>query len=197
MAGTSVAGAIERNTRMLLCIISRKKTMQILCLRCLKTLTPLKESLIAIVNSLLKVIQLPYRGVGYSGHVCSFPKHLDEICLKLRRLVADFAMICWVDQAAQTKDFRVRRRVILDALFYLVDNHPSYRGRVTIDAWNLQKLPRWWVLTVPDDQQVVVEIIPIIVANSGPQPMQLENEDNVVCLLKPRPATPSGYCCRR
>mgnify|MGYP006876310240 CR=1 FL=1 len=95
-------------------------------------------------------------------------------------------MICRVDQAAHTKDFRVRRRVILDAFLYLVDNHPGYRGRVTIDARNLQQLPRWWVRTVPDDQQVVVEIIPTVVANSGPQSMQLENEDNVTCLLKPR-----------
>ena len=41
---------------------------------CLKILTPVEESLIAIVDPLSKVIQLPYCGVGYSGHVCSFPR---------------------------------------------------------------------------------------------------------------------------
>src|SRR5690606_15024308 len=55
-------------------------------------LTMVEEALIAIVNPMIKVYRLPYQGVGYSGHVISFPKDVDahtEFATELPRIPED------------------------------------------------------------------------------------------------------------
>ena len=107
----------------------------------LNELSLVEESLISIVNPLLRVVRLPYRGIGYAGHVCTFSKDLDDICYILPRLTADIVVVRRTDQAAETRDFRIRREVVMNALVYLCTHHRDYREKVRIDWGNLDRLP--------------------------------------------------------
>ncbi|KAF2706208.1 hypothetical protein K504DRAFT_438267, partial [Pleomassaria siparia CBS 279.74] len=115
----------------------------------LPPLTQIEEMLIARVQCFVEVRQV--RGIQYKyrGHICNFLSNTAKVYNRLPLLPADLDII--ILRPANSRDdprmerqfrdnYRVRRNVIKEWLYYLRANHPGYHG-ITIDSESLEALP--------------------------------------------------------
>ena len=109
----------------------------------LSGLTQAEEMLIARAFPVMNVYCKPRGGQkAYKGHVITFPSNVQKIADILPNYPKDLPIIRLVSSNGdfKSKDFRVRRQKIVDALRWLVKNNPVYHN-VIIDQNRIAMLP--------------------------------------------------------
>ena len=86
----------------------------------------------------MTLYRLPHGQYGYSGHVVNLPQDVSAFANSLPRHPRDLDVIVVRREGSNQshRDFRVRRRVVLRALEWLVANNTYYR-HITINAAQL------------------------------------------------------------
>jgi len=99
--------------------------------------------LISAMMPIMSIYRLPLGQYGYSGHVVNLPQDVLSFATSLPRLPSEIDVLVVrkeKDQAHQ--DFRVRRRVVQQALSWLLENNRYYRAnQVCMNAEALEQLP--------------------------------------------------------
>ena len=90
----------------------------------------------------MTLYRLPHGQYGYSGHVVNLPQDVSAFANSPPRHPRDLDVIVVRREGSNQshRDFRVRRRVVLRALEWLVANNTYYR-HITINAEALAQLP--------------------------------------------------------
>ena len=99
--------------------------------------------LVSAIMPVMSIYRLPHGQYGYSGHVINFPQDVKSFATKLPRLPTEIDILVVRKEREQTqKDFHVRRRVIEEALTWLMANNVYYRNiGVSLDQDTLAMLP--------------------------------------------------------
>ena len=99
--------------------------------------------LISAVMPVMSIYKLPHGQYGYSGHVINFPQDVQSFATSLPRLSADISVLVVRKEREQThRDFHVRRRVVEEALTWLIANNIYYqRHSVRLNQDTLASLP--------------------------------------------------------
>ena len=108
----------------------------------LQGLTQIEEMLIARALPIMRVYIKPGGQRGYSGHCINLPQNVNELASSLPRYPKDLSVIIVKVKGRDNtfKDVNVRRQKVLDALLWLTQNNPHYKG-VEINAHALESLP--------------------------------------------------------
>ena len=116
----------------------------------LQGLTQVEEMLIARAFPVIQVYTKPNGGQKvYKGHVLTLPHDVQSIANVLPRYPSDIPVIVFKldGKENKSKELRVRRKKIIDALFWLTEknnkgepNNPRYQD-VTIDRTRFYSLP--------------------------------------------------------
>ena len=107
----------------------------------LQHLTLGEKLLIQKYSAILPLVHI-YKGrLGNRGNSVSFNKDLDKTCTELPRSKADIIIIVktYIDGRTSTlksQQFKIRRKKVLNALYWLKDHHPGYKD-ITINEGNL------------------------------------------------------------
>lgn len=112
------------------------------CPEVLSNLTLIEQLLIARVHPVIQVYRLVGGQTGYSGHVINFFQDVKQVAKILPHTVADLkgvVNVCY-DKLLFHKDFKIRKRNVLDALLFLKENNKYYHD-IVIDHVALDKLP--------------------------------------------------------
>uniref|UniRef100_A0A1X7TJF5 Uncharacterized protein n=1 Tax=Amphimedon queenslandica TaxID=400682 RepID=A0A1X7TJF5_AMPQE len=109
----------------------------------LQGLTQAEEMLVSAIMPVMSIYRLPHGQYGYSGHVVNFPQDVKSFAIKLPRLSSEINVLVVRKEREQThRDFRVRRRVVEEALAWLLANNIYYRSiGVSLDQGTLASLP--------------------------------------------------------
>ena len=110
----------------------------------LGSLTQVEEMLIARASPILQVMHSIGGQYKYRGHTISFAQDFKYVAKKLPRNIKDLdlMMLVWKKcQQGSSYDFTVRRKKVLDALLYNIQNDPYYKG-VEIDMHAMDELPK-------------------------------------------------------
>ena len=99
--------------------------------------------LISAVMPVMSIYKLPHGQYGYSGHVINFPQDVKSFATTLPRLPSEIDILVVRREREQThRDFHVRRRVVEEALTWLLANNIYYRKiGVSLDQDALACLP--------------------------------------------------------
>ena len=105
----------------------------------LKGLTQCEEMLIARAFPIMQVHVKPGLGYfGYKGHTITLPHNVKKIATVLPNLPDELPIVTFT---AQKKiQFKIRRNVVLKALYWLIANNPLYKD-ITISQERLASLP--------------------------------------------------------
>ena len=108
----------------------------------LQGLTQTEEMLIARALPMMCVYVRPGGQRGYSGHCINLPRRVEHFASKLPRYPKDLAVIVvqMKGKNNSTKDLKVRRTVIHDALMWLQTHNPLYK-ELELDQEALNTLP--------------------------------------------------------
>ena len=108
----------------------------------LEDLTQVEEMLIAKALPVMSVYVKPGGQRAYSGHCINFPQDVKQLAKILPRYPKDVSVIILKMKGKDNtfKDVRVRRKKVLDALTWLVQNNPLYDD-VLIDMQCINQLP--------------------------------------------------------
>jgi len=90
-------------------------------------LTQVEEMLVSAIMPIMSIYRLPHRQYGYSGHVVNLPQDVLSFATSLPRLPSEIDILVVrkeKDQAHQ--DFCVHRRVVQQALSWLLENNHYY-----------------------------------------------------------------------
>ncbi|KAK3924574.1 S-inosyl-L-homocysteine hydrolase [Frankliniella fusca] len=112
------------------------------CPDVLSNLTLIEQLLIARVHPVIQVYRLVGGQIGYSGHVINFFQDVKQVAKSLPHTIADLkgvVNVCY-DKLLFHKDFKIRKRNVLDALLFLKDNNKYYHD-IIIDNVALDTLP--------------------------------------------------------
>lgn len=109
----------------------------------LQGLTQAEEMLISAVMPIMSIYKLPHGQYGYSGHVINLPQDEKSFVLKLPRLTSEMDVLVIRREREQThQDFHVHRRVVQQALTWLLENNIYYRSvGISVDEDALASLP--------------------------------------------------------
>ena len=126
-----------------MCTTDSVHFMYMFVLFVMQGLTQAEEMLISAVMPIMSIYKLPHGQYGYSGHVINLPQDVKSFALKLPRLSSEIDLLVVRREREQShKDFRVRRRVVEEALTWLLDNNIYYRNiGVSMDEDALACLP--------------------------------------------------------
>ena len=84
--------------------------------------------LISAVMPVMSIYKLPHGQYGYSGHVINFPQDVQSFATSLPCLSADISVLVVRKEREQTyRDFHVHRRVVEEALTWLIANNIYYQ----------------------------------------------------------------------
>lgn len=99
--------------------------------------------LISALLPIMSIYRLPHGQYGYSGHVVNLPQYVLALATSLPRLPSEIDVLVVRKEKDQVhQDFRVRRRVVQEALSWLLKNNCYYRAnQVHINAEALEQLP--------------------------------------------------------
>jgi hypothetical protein len=112
-----------------------------------KALSILREGeklLIQMVSPYVPLVHIKNGTCGIKGHVCSFPQRVSDVITTLPRLPDDVKLVKMVrnfrkkDGETGTKAFVIRRPVVMNALYWLVQHNRVYREEVTINLSNME-----------------------------------------------------------
>ena len=108
----------------------------------LQGLTQTEEMLIARALPMMRVYVKPGGQRGYSGHCINLPQRVEELASKLPCYPKDLAIIVvqMKGKNNSTKDMKVRRTVVHDALMWLLTHNPLYK-ELEVDREALNSLP--------------------------------------------------------
>lgn len=108
----------------------------------LKDLTQIEEILIARVLPIMNIYCKPKGGQhAYKGHVITFPCNVQRVADVLPHLPTDLPLIkIQKNGSISSKDFRVRKIKVLNALTWLRLNNPVYQD-IYIDHSRIKNLP--------------------------------------------------------
>jgi len=111
----------------------------------LQGMSQVEEMLIARVMPFMNIYCKPRgRQRAYKGHVITFPFDVQTVANLLPNLPDDLPLLKFVphndNENSQSKDFRVRKAKILNALEWLIENNPVYSD-VTISYERIEILP--------------------------------------------------------
>ena len=101
-----------------------------------------EKLLIAMVSAYVPLHHLKKGQLGCKGHVCCFTKDLSDVCTTLPRLPSNVQLVKVIkrykddDGEINTKTFKIRKQVVLDALYWLKKYHKFYKD-ITIATSNL------------------------------------------------------------
>ena len=95
------------------------------------------------IMPVMSIYKLPHGQYGYSGHVINFPQDVKSFATTLPRLPSEIDILVVRREREQTHhDFHVRRRVVEEALTWLLANNIYYRKiGVSLDQDALACLP--------------------------------------------------------
>ena len=83
--------------------------------------------LISAVMPIMSIYRLPLGQYGYSGHVVNLPQDVLSFATSLPRLPSEIDVLVVRKEKDQVhQDFRVRRRVVQEALSWLLGNNRYY-----------------------------------------------------------------------
>ena len=110
-------------------------------------LTTLREGeklLIQMVSPYIPFVHIKNGTLGITGHVCSFPQKVRDVCTTLPRLPKDVECVKMIRKFRDTasgefglKAFTIRKKNVLEALSWLSKHNSIYKKEVTIDEANL------------------------------------------------------------
>ena len=108
----------------------------------LQGLSQTEEMLIARALPMMRVYVRPGGQRGYSGHCINLPQRVEQLASKLPRYPKDLAVIVvqMKGKNNSTRDMKVRRNVVHDALMWLLTHNPLYK-ELEIDQEALNTLP--------------------------------------------------------
>ena len=109
----------------------------------LASLTQIEEMLIARASPILQVMHSIGGQYKYTGHIINFPQEVKDVAKKLPRYIKDLDLMIVVQKKGHqcsSYDFIVRKRKVMDALWYKIENDPYYRG-VEVDFHAIEELP--------------------------------------------------------
>ncbi|KAK3919264.1 DNA polymerase delta small subunit [Frankliniella fusca] len=112
------------------------------CPDVLSNLTLTEQLLIARVHPVIQVYRLVGGQTGYSGHVVNFFQDVKQVAKSLPHVIADLkgiVNVCY-DKLLFHKDFKIRKKNVLDALLFLKKNNKYYHD-IVIDDIALNSLP--------------------------------------------------------
>uniref|UniRef100_A0A1X7VSR7 DUF6570 domain-containing protein n=1 Tax=Amphimedon queenslandica TaxID=400682 RepID=A0A1X7VSR7_AMPQE len=91
-------------------------------------LSQAEEILVSAVLPVMSIDKLPHGQYGYSGRVINFPQDVQSFATLLPRLAAKINVLVVRKEREQTnRDFYVCRRVVEDALKWLMANNIYYQ----------------------------------------------------------------------
>ena len=130
----------------------------------LQGLTQVEEMLIARALPIMTVYIKPGGQRGYSGHCINLPQNVKELATSLPRYAKDLSVIIVKVKGKNNtfKDVTVRRKIVHNALLWLVHNNPHY-AELRINKHALDSLPE---NGVPSDL-ITVETEDDIVSNDS------------------------------
>ena len=110
-------------------------------------LTEGEKLLIQQVEAYVPLVHLQYGQLGLRGHVCCFPKDISEVCKVLPKMPDQISRVKVVkhyrignqeksEEDIVSKTFYIRRRKVLDALYWLKLHNPEY-ANISIEPENL------------------------------------------------------------
>lgn len=108
----------------------------------LQGLTQVEEMLIARALPIMRVYVKPGGQKGYSGHCINLPQHVEELASSLPRYPKDLSVIVVRMKGKDNsfKDITVRKKKVAEALDWLIQNNPHYKG-VKVNRHSLNCLP--------------------------------------------------------
>lgn len=115
----------------------------------LQHLSQCEEILIARAFPIMQVYTKAGGALGYKGHVINLPNDVQHIADVLPHCPKDIPIVVFTIKGKNefSKEFKVRRKQVSDALRWLVCHNPLYKN-VTIDESLLQSLPHDGFLSV-------------------------------------------------
>ena len=91
-----------------------------------------EKMLIQRVSLFVPLKHLKSGSFGLKGHACCFPQDIGPVCDVLPRLPANVSIVKYIKTYKQhigdvmtTKSFKVRRKYVLEALYWLKSHHPG------------------------------------------------------------------------
>ena len=99
-------------------------------------LTEAEKLLIQRSSTYIPLVHMSKGQLGLHGHVCSFPQNVQDIVDVLPRLPEDITIVKVIRKTNDTegniniRSFRVRRKKVLDALFWLQKHNTEYNDIV-------------------------------------------------------------------
>ena len=144
----------------------------------LSNLSILEQQLICRISPCINVHLLKHGGIGSSGHCVTFPQDINQPAQIFPRLPKEISIIRVRKQGKNdtSKEFRVRRQTIENALLWLKNNNPAYS-----DIYISQDR----LLTIPIDGELQnIETLEYssddnLLKDNGPAPEQLIDTDIV------------------
>ena len=102
----------------------------------------IEQQLISRISLCITVHMLKHGGIASSGHYVTFPQEINEPAQIFPRLPEEIKIIKVRKQGKTdtSKDFRVRRYTVQEALFWLKNNNPAYSD-VIISQERINLLP--------------------------------------------------------
>uniref|UniRef100_A0A1X7UCZ2 DUF6570 domain-containing protein n=1 Tax=Amphimedon queenslandica TaxID=400682 RepID=A0A1X7UCZ2_AMPQE len=95
----------------------------------LQGLTQAEEMLVSAIMLVMSIYRLPHGQYGYCGQVINFSQDIKSFATRLPRLPSEINVLVVRKEREQThRDFHVRRRVVEDALAWLLANNIYYRS---------------------------------------------------------------------
>ncbi len=135
-------------------------------------LTCLREGeklLIQKASTYVPILFLKHGQVGLNGHVCAYPKDVQEVCNVLPRKPSQIQLVK-VQKTIQNGDevtvktFTIRRKVVLEALLWLKDHNGEYKD-IMIKKANLD-----WMDSDKQEQELPFD-------NDNCHEIEMENQE--------------------
>lgn len=149
-----------------------------------------EKLLIQKLSTHVPLVHLKYGQYGISGHVCSFPQNIQEICNTLPRQPKDVEFIQVVKKSKIGSDmeysihsFTIRKSVVLNALYWLKNNNEEYCD-IEISESNLDWMENNEEKELPTTGANSVNIVQVADTSElededlGPAPEQNEKSTN-------------------
>lgn len=150
----------------------------------LKGLTCAEQMLIQRISPFVPLYHIKNGIFGLSGHVCAFEQDIEGFTDRLPRKPDDIAMLKVLktikaeigrEQETYTKAFKVRKKKVLGALFFLKVHHSDYKN-ITIHEqhldWMKDETDTFEGLAIETDEIVTFEDDNMENADMGPAPKQ-------------------------
>lgn len=108
----------------------------------LQDLTIVEQQLISRISPPINIHMLKHGGIASSGHCVTFPQQINEPATVLPKLPSEINILKVKRKGKNdsSKEYRVRRYTVQNALLWLKNNNPAYSD-ITISNDRLNQLP--------------------------------------------------------